>query len=203
MLTFIKWLLLFLRGKPKLIIEQKEMTSLSREVKFKMFVNKHLGLGILFILLEEIGKGESLRNNQGPDITRYKAGHGMLGPWCAALICYGAEQTLKLLESAVVLCRNHGARKLFYVIFGEHMGGELTNIPAPGHLVLFSRGKIGDWKAHIGVVSRVLIDKETGEVLKWWYIAGNEGFFPAKVKERRGDKKKRLEGFMDLSKIAV
>lgn len=148
------------------------------------------GLAALEIAKRELGNGETTGNNSGPAIDRYRGPLKGRGAWCAALMYYcvlvGSRSMLKRQTS---IKRTHGARKLFRRIVRAGHLVKHRDI-CPGDFVLWARGRQGGWQGHIGIVSSV--ERATG---RWWYIAGNEGSFPAKVREYEGTHKKRRIGF--------
>ena len=151
-----------------------------------------IGMVALNIARKEIGNGEEGDNNRGPNIDRYRNYTGGKGSWCAAFIYYCLAST----RLPVPFKRTHGARKLFRL---AAKAGTLVGLQdiQEGDLVLWARGDQGSWKAHIGIVSRVARN-EAGKVVRFHYIAGNEGRFPSRVKEREGTSKRRRIGFARL-----
>ena len=146
------------------------------------------------------GAGEFGGNNRGPDVDKYrgKEGAGRKGSWCASFQ-YWLESTVRTVAGLKMpFGYTPGARKLYRLTAQHGMLVDADDIHV-GDLVLWARGPRGSWKAHIGRVSHVVRDeKRLGKVLKWKYIAGNEGRFPARVREGWGHKRKRLIGFARL-----
>lgn len=120
----------------------------------------------------EVGKGERFKNNDGPDVKRYRGAKGGKGAWCAAFVSYCIEVASKKLGIPVPLKRSHGARQLFRWALN---GTRPLQKPEKGMLVFWNRGVAGSWKGHIGIVCDV---KPNGT---FWAIEGNRGRYPAKV----------------------
>ncbi len=164
------------------------------------YIRRHmpsgLGLAALAVAHSEIGKGEAGKNNSGADVERYRAGFGGNGPWCAAFIYFDIDEASSARKETNPIQRTHSARRLFGRVA---KAGWLVNaqMVQPGDIVLWARGGKDSGKGHIGIVSQVEHDRD-GRVLHWWYIAGNEGTFPALVQSHRGDKRKRRIGFARL-----
>ncbi len=156
-----------------------------------------LGTDALLVLKEEDGNGEEGGNNRGPHIARYGGKQGR--SWCGWVYYYAVKVASVRRGEAVPFGPTGGARKLFRLTAQVGMLVDLIDIQ-PGDTVLFDRGdpdrKEDRWKAHIGVVSRVIRDSN-GIVRKWWYRAGNEGR-RAKNEEHSGTHKARLVGFARL-----
>ncbi len=152
-----------------------------------------IGLAALEVAREEIGRGEEGSNNHGPHIRRYGFGFGPFRAWCAKFVFFCLFVGAGRISLKLKVEQEWGARKLFRHIVASGMLVDLQYLQ-PGDIVLWSRGREGSWQAHIGIVSRVDRD-ELGQVTRWWYIAGNEGSFPALVAEHEGTRKKRRVGF--------
>lgn len=139
------------------------------------------------IARSQLGNGESGGNNRGPYIAKLGGKQGQ--SWCARFVGWCIINAAIALGMLAPIKPTGGARRLFRRCCkaGRKLGaGEL---PQPGDIVAWRRGKLA-WQGHIGIVSRV-----EGE--RWWYIAGNEGRFPAVVEEHRGHGR-RLIGFARL-----
>jgi hypothetical protein len=160
---------------------------------------------VLHSARSDIGSGEAVRNNHGPDVERW--GRGLVGiAHCSAFVAYHLE------ESVAALKRTGGPRyidledlfehplwpkwRLVAKRFWSEVGklGYHVNQPLPGDFALFERGRDGDWKGHVEIVDAVTLgsDRFTG-------VAANLGAFPAKVKRvprRLG--RDRLIGFVRL-----
>jgi hypothetical protein len=150
-----------------------------------------LGARLIEIAQKEIGNGEEGGNNRGPDIDRYRAGHGGRGSWCAAFVSYCLEKAYADFEQPMPFRRSHGAKALWR---RAAKAGAAVTVPNPGDLVCWHRGPVGGWQGHIGIVSRA-----EGE--SFWSIEGNVGRVPAKVAEfKHSTREKKLFGFARLSK---
>lgn len=179
-------------------MEEITYLHLGDNVQFKMFTRDNLGRGILFVMHRELGNEELCTATDGYWKCRYSSGV-TASKWCWStdLVYYGLNQAINIYNSNLRAPRRLDARETFYLTFGEELGAEFTEEPKIGNIVLFPNTARRGPK--IGIVSRIIRDKK-GKARKWWYIAGNEGMFISKVKESRGDNKK-IEGFMDVSKI--
>jgi uncharacterized protein (TIGR02594 family) len=106
----------------------------------------------------EIGRGETIANNKGADIARYRA-DGV--PWCAAFVSY---------------CLKEAGYDLPYLLRAKSFlkYGKRIETPKPGDLVVFWRGTPGAATGHVGIVEAVTDE----EII---VIEGNRGDFPAKV----------------------
>lgn len=157
------------------------------------------GLMALEAAREDIGQGETVRNNVSPYLDRIRRG-GPTGAWCAAAVSqwletawarrHGAESWAEVPEPWRRRCpvrRSHGARRLFRRVVAA---GKQVDAPAAGDIACWARGRKA-WQGHVGIVSRV-----EGE--RWFYVAGNEGPFPAVVAEHEGTGKPRLIGWARL-----
>ncbi len=143
----------------------------------------------LAIALAEVGKGETTKNNAGPDVATYKGTMDIksdLGPWCASGTSWCFAQALggtAVASYAVSVSekewnrRRHGAKSLFNMFRNEYGTVAPTQI-RPGDVVLWQRGVEGSWQGHIAVVSRV--EPGTGH---FWAVEFNRGGYPSKVKE--------------------
>lgn len=157
--------------------------------------SSRFGEVVLRLARNEKGNGEDGGNNIGKHLTRYRGGRSASGSWCASFISYCIEMAEHETGRRTRIKRSPGARRLFRRCVS--MGHRVSDgQQMPGDIVLWARGKEGSWQAHIGIVSRVTRVK--GFVTGWDYIAGNEGHYPAVVRERGGEKKPRLIGFARL-----
>ena len=127
---------------------------------------------VLKVATQNIGRGESLGNNSGPDLDAYRKG-GAGGAWCAAFVSHCLEHGAKGVEMPCPVTRSHRAKKLFKNALAV---GTRVERPRPGDVVLWHRGAKGAATGHIGIVSRV-------EGNAFWSIQGNKGAFPSKVRE--------------------
>lgn len=155
-----------------------------------------LAQATLSIALAEVGRGESGRNNDGPDVIRYRRGQRGYGSWCAAFVSYCAEQAANELNITLPFKRSHGAKRLYRAI-GE--AGSFVNDPQPGDVVCWHRGPPGAWTGHIGIV----VEHLGVSVVN--VVEGNIGKFPAFVAVRKHDtSKERFVGFarMPAGRIA-
>ena len=158
----------------------------------KKFRPSEIGYTAVTIARRDIGASEFGGNNAGPDVERFRDGHGGDGAWCAAATYWWLNEAAKALGHPMPFKRTHGARKLFkravasgWLVKKQHL--------QPGDLVLWSRGRKA-WQGHIGIVSKVEWTND-GKVKRWWAVCGNEGRYPAPVQETEKTKSKRLVGF--------
>lgn len=133
-----------------------------------------MGRATLLIAFTQIGRGESGKNNRGPDVETYRNHRGPRGPWCAAFVSWCLESASERLGVKPPK-RSHGAKRLFANI--KKYGGVEVERPLPGDIALWQRGAAGSWNGHIGIVSRASNDGG------FWAIEGNRGRFPARVNE--------------------
>jgi hypothetical protein len=131
------------------------------------------GAAALAVAMREIGKGESVANNIGPDLDRYRCG-GPGGAWCAALMSYCLETGAQEIGAPLPLTRSHRAKRLYDRAIAA---GSRAIEPMPGDLACWHRGVAGARTGHIGIVSRGLVDG------LWHAIEGNRGGFPSRVRE--------------------
>lgn len=150
----------------------------------------------LAIATSELGCGETTGNNQGEAITRYRRndGTGLLptvGPWCASFVSYCYMQAITELGAWSVGFRSsRGARRL-----GKLMPYRV-DVPIPGAIIVWSRGAVGGWKGHTGIIETYDPVTDTCTVLE-----GNKGHFPSVVKRywyNEGDWRVRLLGIHTL-----
>jgi hypothetical protein len=131
-----------------------------------------LGEAALKVAIAELGRGEVGKNNEGPDIDRYRRG-GSGGPWCAAFVSYCLEEGAKAGGFTWTVPRSHNAKRLFANCL-KH--GTKVARPMARDLVLWHRGAAGARTGHIGIVSRV-------DGSSFRSVEGNRGGFPSKVRE--------------------
>jgi uncharacterized protein (TIGR02594 family) len=112
---------------------------------------------IVSVARQEIGHGEFIFDNYGPDVARYMQGRQGL-PWCAGFVSYCLSQAGYKLPYTL--------RSRTFLDYGKRVG-----TPQPGDLAVFSRGNAG----HVGIVEKV-----TGN--KIVTIEGNTGNYPAQVR---------------------
>lgn len=156
-----------------------------------------VGEDAIALAREEIRNGarEWGKNNAGRDVDKYRDGNPGKGSWCASFQWW-LEKTARAARGLKMPFEyTPGARKMFRLAAEHGMLVGLQDIQV-GDLVLWARGDDGSWKAHIGRVSSVY--RENGRVIRWQYIAGNEGKYPAPVAEKYGHGKKRRIGFARL-----
>ena len=128
--------------------------------------------------LLEVGNGESLANNKGPDLVRYGAIPGE--PWCAAFVDYCFAHACYAAKIKHEIKRSLNAKRL-----GKNIGaiGRIFHEPEwtePGDVVVWHRG-LNPFSGHIGLV---LSSDKDGIVTT---IEGNVGPFPSKVKQLKHD----------------
>ncbi len=127
----------------------------------------------------EIGNGESVKNNAGPDVERYGAIAGLKtgGSWCAIAVSYCFAMAVASVDGARLGFKlSRGAKRLTKNI-GKH--GAFITEPHVGAVICWHRGPNGEisWRGHVGIVLWVSKD---GESIRVW--EGNKGPFPAKCK---------------------
>jgi len=112
---------------------------------------------IVDVARQEIGHGEFIFDNYGPDVARYMKGR-QGQPWCAGFVSY---------------CLSQAGYKLPYTFRARKFldYGKKVNIPKPGDLAVFARGNGG----HVGIV-------EYCKNNKIMIIEGNTGGYPAQVR---------------------
>ncbi|MFA5169007.1 MAG: CHAP domain-containing protein [Candidatus Omnitrophota bacterium] len=127
----------------------------------------------------EIGHGETERDNAGPDVRRYLRGEEGK-PWCAAFVSWCLNQTRT--DAMPYFLR---ARSFLWI-------GEMVDNPCSGDLIVLWRGNQNDKTGHVGIIESV-----EGNTITT--IEGNVGVFPAKVKRvvYQG-KPKKLLGYVRL-----
>ena len=135
---------------------------------------------VVKIAYSEIGKGETIGDNKGPEVRIYMNG-GIEGqPWCAGFVSY--------------VFRKAGV-KLPYIIRSRDFikYGIKVSVPKPGDVIVFWRRSKSSITGHVGIISKVTADKI-------YTIEGNSGRFPAKVKEKSYDRHSvpMLLGFYQL-----
>jgi hypothetical protein len=114
-----------------------------------------LGTGIVHAAEREVGKGESGRDNYGPDIDRFKSitGHTTNGgAWCTDFASFVlAEEAPGLIHPTSVAKRLMGQ-------FMEHSAfmDPSHYTPKPGDTIFFDRSTPeAPWKGHVGFVAKV------------------------------------------------
>jgi uncharacterized protein (TIGR02594 family) len=112
---------------------------------------------VVSIARQEIGHGELIFDNFGPDVARYMQGRQGL-PWCAGFVSYC------LLKSGYKL--PYTLRSRTFLNYGKRVA-----TPKPGDLAVFARGKGG----HAGIVESCAGNKVI-------VIEGNTGKAPSQVR---------------------
>ena len=141
---------------------------------FSIWISAACGQTPLEVAQCEIGRGETIANNRGPDIKRYGA-DGQ--PWCAAFVSYCAKKAGMNIPYTL--------RVKDYLRLGKCVAS-----PRAGDLIVFTRQGGG----HIGIVEKVEGNKITT-------IEGNTGEFPSKVKRiTYRNRPKNLLGYIRLAK---
>jgi hypothetical protein len=129
----------------------------------------------LEIAIGEIGKGEELENNAGPDIEKYL--HGLADPpanWCAGSLCWCYLQASDVLQVKLPFKYTLSARNLFNQ-FRSCKGLAIVEIPEPGDLMFLWRGTPDGWMGHTAMI-------ESRDDALNYVLEGNVGKFPAKFK---------------------
>lgn len=138
-----------------------------------------IGLSALQIAQGELGRGESGKDNHGPDIIKYLAGHGQQGDsWCAAFVSYCFSQTIghtPLFGYPLSAQALHNKMKSL----GFSYTPDLSHPPQPGDIICWLRidpvnPKATAWYGHVGIVQGY-----ADGVL--WTIEGNRGAYPSRV----------------------
>lgn len=117
------------------------------------------------IAMGELGKGETIADNDGPDVLEYTK--GLRVSWCAAFVSYALDKS--------------GSNPFGFTLSARAMlnkGKELGLVrktPQKGRIAVWSRGP---GKGHVGIVI------SCGKDGSFRTIEGNSGEFPAKVKIR-------------------
>ena len=131
-----------------------------------------LGRAALEVARVEIGNGEAIQNNHGPDVVRYRRGIDDGGPWCAAFLAWCIEEAAHHLGLGTCpVRRSHSARTRWR---RAAAAGAVVEHPRAGDLGLWTR----TGGAHIGILDRI-------ETLnnRFWSVEGNKGGFPSLVDE--------------------
>lgn len=138
-----------------------------------------LGFAARDIAAGEVGHGETLGNNRGPDVSRYRGvpfhQDTSRGSWCAWFASWCIAEGANLIGVECPIERTGGAKKLFRRCV---RAGRRVSEPLPGDVVCWHRGKAGSWMGHVGIVSRVAGSS-------FWVYEGNRGKFPSRVQEYR------------------
>lgn len=135
---------------------------------------------IVLIAQHELGRGEVKRNNRGDAIAKYRMGKGRPGhSWCAWFVSWVLITAAIKLGIAPPVKSTGGARNLFRQCVKAGRKLEKGEVPRPGDIVCWYRGKrilwLKTWKRHIGIVVKG----------GWNFITieGNVGAVPSVVSE--------------------
>jgi hypothetical protein len=177
----LSWLRPFIREPQWFLFESREPAPMSFTAT------------ILEVAREEIGQGETVRNNVGPRLDDYRGFRGGDGAWCASFASWVFIEAARRLGATFPPAEDknwsryrHVAKRLHQLVARY---GEAVTTPQPGDLMTLDRGKVGSWQGHSIIVEEV----RDGVVHT---IEGNVGTFPAKVRRFRHDiTHERLEGF--------
>ena len=131
---------------------------------------------LVAIALAEVGKGESLANNKGPDLDKYRSGDGtgrpvaVLGAWCASFLSWCI---MKLFKGNPPFKTSRSAGTL-----GDNIAayGKQYTVPAAGRFLVWDRGS-KEWEKHIALC--VFFDPATNICV---LVDGNVGRYPSKVR---------------------
>ncbi len=131
---------------------------------------------VLAVARSELGNGETLGNNRGPDLDRYRGKQGNdEGAWCAAFVIFCIEEACKRIGRSCPVKRSHNAKRLWKNILAA--GGTRVDFPAPGDIPLWHRGAKNALTGHIAIQATPV---KLGE---WSAIEGNKGGWPSTVRE--------------------
>lgn len=171
----------------------------------KVVTGKEWAEAALARLKGVLGQGEEGGNNQGPFITKIGGVQGRA--WCARLISWALREGWHDVREAKgyayatsPIQSTGGARELCRRL--EELGAKeyTTTLDVPnirGCIILWARGNPNNpedkWKGHVGMGTE---DKG----FSWYYIAGNEGPYPAKVEVHKG-RSYRLETVLVLPDV--
>ncbi len=121
------------------------------------------------------GAGETLGDNLGPDIDRYRAvTHASAGAsWCASFVSFCFD---KANPGAMPFVPEAGARALLkeFQDKGWDYQASVDSPPAPGDIIVWWRESLASWKGHIGLIASY----EHG-IIKT--IEGTEARFPPRL----------------------
>ena len=161
--------------------------------------SSNLGLAALEIAISLIGCGEDGgTNNSGDFVALLHKSPAQdtkqdLGAWCASFCSHVIEQACQELGAEMPFKRSGSAKVLFR---NAEKVGTRTSSPTPGDLVLWDRGKKGDWMGHIGIIEK----SERGIIHT---VEGNVGRYPSLVRRfvHDCDREGRLIGFCRLPSV--
>ena len=153
-----------------------------------------LGLATLAQAQALIGRGEVGRNNDGPDIIRWRRMAGAKKPeypgaWCAWFISACALMAWDELgrSGPLPFAPSGGAKRLTKNIgaAGSTLWkkGQPLNVMdwRPGDVLCLDRGKKGSWMGHVAILETIYQDGRVS------WVAGNEGRYPALVRRTDHD----------------
>ena len=148
------------------------------------------------IAREEIGNGETLSNNVGPAVERYRGGPGA-GSWCAHFVSWCFEEACRRRTIPLPFKRSGGAKRLVRNVakVGRNVGSD--EWPAMGDVIAWHRGRVISWQGHVEIISGYAPESDT-----LLTVAGNRGSFPSVVEPvtyPRGLWRKRLYGIARLA----
>lgn len=136
-----------------------------------------LGQALLDEALATLGLKES-RPNAGPEIDTWlrSVGAGSPNNWCAAAVSHWLKRAARELGAEPPIAGSAGAKAIMgqlqkaarWVDAKDLRSGKVEM--RPGMIVVWHRGKPGDWTGHIGVLERVPVDGVTFST-----IEGNSG----------------------------
>lgn len=148
----------------------------------KQFRGKWIGRRALGVAKSEIGHGEAVKNNSGPDIERYAEIPGWSGNWCAAFVMWCLEQIEPMPFDRFRKRPSPFVAKGLFRLLLRH-GGVVVPVDEamPGDIFCLHRGRVGNWrdkwKGHIGFISDLTLQPGVFGTLE-----GNVGRAPAKVR---------------------
>jgi hypothetical protein len=141
----------------------------------------------------QLGRGESTRNNRGPDIWRWRRGERRRGSWCAVFVLWCLEESWRPGDPWCAWLHERGVdrfdrfdRRGYRLASAKALtnrAGAAGHVlrrgedPRPGDLVCWHRPRNGviTWKGHVGIITSY------GSHDHLHAIEGNRGPFPAKV----------------------
>jgi len=140
-----------------------------------------LGELAMRVALSELGHGETVGNNRGPDIERYRGGDGTggspggSGAWCASFVSWCFVQLAHQAGLTLPFDTSRGAKRLAKNIAAA--GDRIDPAKAQGgDVICWHRGKAGSWQGHVGFVEM----RDRSGLLHT--VEGNVGAFPSRVR---------------------
>jgi len=139
----------------------------------------------------EIGAGESVKNNWGPDVIRFRRGDGTglnpntTGAWCASFVSYCMTRAAAFqgATGTVPWKTSRGAKRLRKNMLKSGHAYEV-DVPQKGDIIFWDRSKKGQpktsWWGHAGIVISV---EAIGGDIAITTVEGNKGKYPALVRE--------------------